>query len=164
LALIAAILAYLDGSSSFPCPTGVFSIVSENEEKQPVILTVVNAGTPDFPRYLIANQFLQYFTGNGWTDQKSERGALVYRDANDALEMTSSLLLLKHEHLPVKFFRAPLYLQLHTPHEVSMRDLQMWLFRATKLLVDSPRFGNGPVAGSLGICRIEYSELKELPT
>ena len=138
--------------------------MSENEEKQPVILTVVNAGTPDFPRYLIANQFLQYFTGNGWTEQKSERGALVYRDANDALEMTSALLLLKHEHLPVKFFKAPLYLQLHTPQEVSMRDLQMWLFRATKLLVDSPRFGNGPVAGSLGICRIEYKELKELPT
>jgi hypothetical protein len=45
-----------------------------------------------------------------------------------------------------------------------MRDLQMWLIRATKLLVDSPRFGNGPVAGSLGICRIEFKELKELPS
>jgi hypothetical protein len=138
--------------------------MSDQEEKQPVILTVVNAGTPEFPRYLIANQFLQYFTGSGWTEQKSERGALVYRDANDALETSSSLLLLKHEHLPVKFFHAPLYLQLHSPQEVSMAELKWWLFRATKLLVDSPRFGNGPVAGSLGICRIEYSELKELPT
>ena len=138
--------------------------MSDQEEKQPVILTVVNAGTPEFPRYLIANQFLQYFTGSGWTEQKSERGALVYRDANDALETSSSLLLLKHEHLPVKFFHAPLYLQLHSPQEVSMAELKWWLFRATKLLVDSPRFGNGPVAGSLGICRIEYSELKELPS
>ena len=138
--------------------------MSENEEKQPIILTVVSAGTPDFPRYLIANQFLQYFTGNGWTEQKSERGALVYRDANDALETSSSLLLLQHEHLPVKFFQAPLYLQLHSPKKVSMAELKWWLFRATKLLVDSPRFGNGPVAGSLGICRIEFKELKELPS
>ena len=138
--------------------------MSENEEKQPIILTVVNAGTPDFPRYLIANQFLQYFIGNGWTEQKSERGALVYRDANDALETSSSLLLLKHEHLPVKFFQAPLYLQLHSSQQVSMQELKWWLFRATKLLVDSPRFGNGPVAGSLGICRIEFKELKELPS
>jgi hypothetical protein len=136
----------------------------ESEEKQPIILSVVNAGTPEFPRYLIANQFLQYFTGNGWTEQRDEKKALVYRDANDALETSSSLLLLKHEHLPVKFFQAPLYLQLHSPHEVSMAELKWWLFRATKLLVDSPRFGNGPVAGSLGICRIEYKELKELPS
>jgi len=136
--------------------------VSEQKENQPIILTVMNAGTPEFPRYLIANQFLQYFTGDGWTPQKDERGALVYRDANDALQTTSSLLLLKHEHLPVKFFRAPLYLQLHSPQNVSIRELQMWMFRATKLLVDSPRYGNGPVTGSLGICRIEYSELEEV--
>jgi hypothetical protein len=136
--------------------------VSEQKENQPIILTVMNAGTPEFPRYLIANQFLQYFTGDGWTPQKDERGALVYRDANDALQTTSSLLLLKHEHLPVKFFRAPLYLQLHSPQNVSIRELQMWMFRATKLLVDSPRYGNGPVSGSLGICRIEYSELEEV--
>ena len=138
--------------------------MSEPEEKQPIILSVVNAGTPEFPRYLICNQFLQYFTGSGWTEQRDEKKALVYRDANDALETSSSLLLLKHEHLPVKFFQAPLYLQLHSPQEVSMQELKWWLFRATKLLVDSPRFGNGPVAGSLGICRIEFKELKELPT
>jgi hypothetical protein len=136
--------------------------VNEPKETRPIILTVTNAGTPEFPRYLIANQFLQYFTGDGWTRQGDQRGGLVYRDANDALQTTSSLLLLKHEHLPVKCFRAPLYLQLHSPDEVSMKELQLWLFRATKLLVDSPRYGNGPVAGSLGICRIEYSELEEV--
>jgi hypothetical protein len=106
----------------------------------------------------------KYFTGSGWTEQRDEKKALVYRDANDALETSSSLLLLKHEHLPVKFFQAPLYLNLHSPQEVSMQELKWWLFRATKRLVDSPRFGNGPVAGSLGICRIEFKELKEFPT
>jgi len=47
--------------------------MSESEEKQPIILTVVNTGTPEFPRYVICNQFLQYFTGSGWTEQRDEK-------------------------------------------------------------------------------------------
>jgi hypothetical protein len=54
------------------------------------------------------------------------------------------------------------YLDLFSPQHVSLRDIQQWLVKTTKLIVDSPKHGNGPVAGSLGTIRIEFGELKEM--
>jgi hypothetical protein len=54
-------------------------------------------------------------------------------------------------------------IELFAPAEVSIRDLQQWLVRTTKLLIDSPRFGNGPIEGSYGAVRIDWGQLREVP-
>ena len=133
----------------------------EQKEKQPVILSLIPLGTPEYPRYAISDQYLRYWTGDSWTDQKDESHALVYADANQALKDMNNILMIDHEKKPLKRYRAPIYIDLYSDKPVSKRELQMWLLKATKLIIDSPKHGNGPVAGSLGSCRINFGQLEE---
>jgi hypothetical protein len=132
------------------------------KESRPTILTVVAAGTPEHQRWLICDQFLRYYTGSGWTEQGVVSGAVLYPSSKDAIDQLQTILIAQHHTLPHRRFVAPVYLDLYSPQHVSLRDLQQWLVRVTKLLVDSPKHGNGPVAGSVGLTRIEYGELKEI--
>lgn len=134
----------------------------QEKEKQPIVLSLIPRGSPNHQRYLIANQYLQYWTGETWSEQYDDKNALVYHSSNEALHVMRIMLMTEHQHLPVKKYRAPLYIDLFSDKEISEHDLKQWLFKVTKLIVDSPKHGNGPVAGSLGTCRIEYSEMEEI--
>lgn len=134
---------------------------SKEKEKRPVILSLVPLGTPEYPRYVIADQYLRYWTGDSWTEQKDDAHALVYANSNDALHDMNKLLMVDHEKKQVKRYRAPMYIDLYSDGTISKRELQMWLLKATKLIIDSPKHGNGPIAGSLGSCRINFGELEE---
>ena len=136
--------------------------MSDKKEKQPVILSVISRGTPEFPRFSIADQYLRYWTGDTWTEAKQEKDALVYSTSNEALTDMHKLLMTQYEGLPVYRFKAPIYIELFAEKPVPLRDFKFWLFHATKLLIDSPRLGNGPIAGSLGTCRIEYGEMETI--
>jgi hypothetical protein len=131
-------------------------------EKRPIVLSIHSAGTPEFPRFIISDQFLRYWTGEEWSKQSDQSSALIYSDSNDAIDEMHKLMTMQYEKLPVHRYRAPLYIDLYSDSEVSVRDLRHWLVKTTKLLVDSPRYGNGPVSGSLGICRIEFGEMENL--
>ena len=132
------------------------------KEKQPIILSLIPRGSPDHQRYLIANQYLQYWTGETWSEQYDDTKALVYHSSNEALTVMQRMLMTEHSHLPVKRYRAPIYIDLFSDAPISEHDLKQWLVKVTKLILDSPKHGNGPVAGTLGTCRIEYGELEEL--
>lgn len=133
-----------------------------NIERRPLILSLIPRGTPEHPRYSIADQFLRYWDGDQWTGQGEIRKATTFADANDALDEMNRLLRLEYSSLPIRKFCAPIYIDLRTENEISIRDLQSWLVRATKFILDSPNHGNGPVAGSLGTCRVEWGEIREL--
>lgn len=131
-------------------------------DKQTIILSLIPRGSPDHLRYLIANQYLQYWTGETWSDQSDDKKALVYHSANEALHEMRKMLMTEHQHLPMKRYRAPIYIDLFSDAPISEHDLKQWLVKVSKLILDSPKHGNGPVAGTLGTCRIEYGELEEL--
>lgn len=132
------------------------------QEKQPIILSLIPRGTPEFPRYSISDQYLRYWTGETWSEQGKDQGAVLYSSANEALTEMNRLLVVEHADLTLTRYVAPLYIELRAETPISLHDLTMWLFKATKLIIDSPQHGNGPVAGSLGSCRIAYGEMKEL--
>ncbi len=131
-------------------------------EKRPIVLSIHSTGTPDFPRFLISDQRLRYWTGEEWSDQGDQSNALIYADSNQAINEMQKLLTMQYENMPVRRYRAPLFIDLYSEKEVSIRDLQKWLVKVTKLLIDSPRYGNGPVDGSLGICRIEFGDMEKI--
>lgn len=135
--------------------------MSDKKEKQPIILSLHNRGNIEFPRYMISDQYLRYWTGKDWTQQKDEDGALVYANANSALEDMHQLMMIQHQGQAVYRFHAPLYVELFTNNQVTKKQLQQWLVKVTKLIMDTTEYGNGPIAGSYGTCRIEYGELKE---
>jgi hypothetical protein len=135
----------------------------KREEKQPVILSLHQVGTPEHPRFCISDQYLRYWAGEkGWTDQKDESKAMLFASAQEALQMMHTLMVIRHCDLPRRVFSATVAVELFAPAEVCVRDLQQWLLRATKLLIDSPRHGNGPIEGSYGAVRIDWGQLKEV--
>lgn len=135
----------------------------KRDEKRPIILSLINAGTPEHPRFMISDQYLRYWAGSkGWTEQHDQANATLFASAQEALVMMNTILVIRHCDLPCKAYTAPVLMELYAPEDVSLRDLQHWLLRATKFLIDSPRFGNGPVAGSYGSIRVDWGQLKEV--
>lgn len=134
----------------------------KKREKPVPILSVVATGTPEHPRYVIADQYLRYFAlEKGWSEQRDMSAATLFATCEEALRMVDTLLVIRHCDLPKKTYTVPVTIELYSPQEVSDRDLQQWLMRVSKLVLDTPRHGNGPVAGSYGSVRIDYSKLKE---
>jgi hypothetical protein len=135
----------------------------EKREKPVPILSVLAAGTPEHPRYVIADQYLRYFAlENGWSEQRDMSAATLFATCEEALRMVDTLLVVRHCDLPRKVYTAPVTIELFSPQEVSERDLQQWLMRVAKLILDTPLHGNGPVAGSYGSVRIDFGQLKEV--
>ncbi len=128
-------------------------------ERPTTVLSLHQIGTSAFPRFAISDQFLRFFDGHGWT--LDARKALLFSDSNLACQEMQGLLMIDYAHKPVRRFRAPVYLDLYSDRPVSLEELQDWLVKVSKLLIDSPTHGNGPV-DSLGLCRISWSELEEM--
>lgn len=129
-------------------------------ERRPMILSVHRAGTPKFPRYFISDQFMRVWTGDGWSDD--ERDGLLYGDSPEACRVVQRLLTLEYIDKPVRRFRAPVYLDLFSDTPLTKDEITRWLAKVARLIIDSPRHGNGPVEGTLGLVRIGWGELKEI--
>lgn len=134
----------------------------KKRERPTPILSVLAAGTPEHPRYVIADQYLRYFAlEKGWSEQRDMSAATLFATCEEALRMVDTLLVIRHCDLPKKTYTVPVTIELYSPEQVSERDLQQWLMRVSKLILDTPRHGSGPVAGSYGSVRIDFSKLKE---
>jgi hypothetical protein len=104
---------------------------------------------------------MRYFDGvGGWTEDEAK--AVRFASSNEACVEAQRLLMIPYMGLPVRRFRAPVFLDLFCGHEIPVKDIQKWLVRTCKLLVDSPRQGNGPVEGSLGVVNIAWGEIERV--
>ncbi len=129
-------------------------------ERPTTVLSLHQMGTSAFARYSIGDQFLRYFDGHGWTTEANK--ALLFSDSNFACQEMQRLLMIDYADRPLRRFRAPVCIDLFSEGPVSLEDLQDWLVKVSKLLIDSPTHGNGPLEGTLGLCRILWSELEEI--
>lgn len=129
-------------------------------EKPSMILSVHRAGSPQFPRYFISDQFNRVWTGEGWSD--NERDGLLYGDSPEACREVQRLLQLEYMDKPMRKFFAPVYLDLYADEPLPTVQIVRWLAKASRLLIDSPEQGNGPVEGTLGLVRIEWGEIQEV--
>ena len=118
------------------------------------------AQNPEIVRYRITDQWCQYWTGEKWSPEPAD--ALVYESANEGCKEMQLLLIGEHQHLPMRHFRVPFHIELYCERPLDLPTIEAWLLRTTKIIVDSPSFGNGPVEGSLGLTYINWDELREV--
>lgn len=133
---------------------------SESEPVTKILSIALSGGTPEFPRYRIHDQYMQYWTGSDWSSDES-KGEL-FAVSNDACVQVQKLLMLDYMDKKVTSYQAPVKLELFSDKEIPLIEIKRWLHRVAKLLVDSPEFGNGPVQGSLGLLTIEWGELEKV--
>jgi hypothetical protein len=131
----------------------------KNRERRPVVLSLIPAGTHHFLRYRIADQYLRYWNGEDWTED--EKKGIVFENSNLACQEMQKLLMIDYTGRPQRTFVAPVIIDLYSDKPVTQAQLQDWLVKVSKLLIDSPKNGNGPIEGSLGLCRIDWTKLEE---
>ena len=130
--------------------------------KQPLHLSVLNRGSIQFPRYLIGNGHLWFWTGLGWTGIESD--AVLFTDWNTVATEVQKLLLDHRttESAAIRTFVAPINLRLVGDDACSIQDMRGWAFAAARLLMDHPVSGIGPGSDSLVISSINWDQLKEV--
>jgi hypothetical protein len=131
-------------------------------ERPTTVLSIHLRGTPDFPRWVISDQFLRYFEGDNWSAQHDERKAQIFASSSHACHVVRDILVAEHQELPVRCFRAPVVIHLFSDAEISIHALKEWLSKTARLLIDNPTHGNGPVEGSLGTVEIRWDGLEEV--
>lgn len=131
-------------------------------EPSPMFLSVVQAGMPEYPRFKVADCHLRYWTGVEWVADESK--GLMFASSNDACLEVQRLLKLHYGDLPVRRYRAPVFIDVHSDAAVPQDDLIRWLVRCSKLLLDTTNCGEGPTNGTLGSLTIQWGELEQVTT
>lgn len=125
-----------------------------------MIITLHNRGSIQHPRYVLMNSY-----GWCWDDEGQEfveKGGTLYHDVNPAMLRMRELMLEDFEGQPVRTFRAPVYLELHTTEEIKQSVIEDWLLRCTRFILHSDQYGLGPVNNSLGLVSVNWGELQEI--
>ena len=130
------------------------------EEKVPLMLCVLPTGSDACPRYRIHDQYNRMWTGEEFSPDEDE--ALAYEINRDAAQACQNILMIDAKTMPVhRTYVVPITIDLYSEKEVPMKALMDWLSRSA-LLIHPPSFGNGPVAGSVGITLVDWNLLKKV--
>lgn len=131
-----------------------------HEKPPPILLSVVQAGTPEHPRFKVMDSWTRFWDGEKWSDD--EAAGLLYATSNDACLEAQRLLMIPYMDKPLRRYKAPVYIDLFSDHEIPRPDLIRWLVRCSKLLLDHNTHGVGPASGTLGSVSIEWSGIEQV--
>ena len=123
-------------------------------------LSIISTGTCKHPRFQIADPQRRFWTGKDWGDEESK--ARLYVSINDAGRAIQDILLVEHGHKPVRRFTARVSVDLYADTDLSVDEITDWLVKVARLTIDAETHGNGPVEGTLGLCNIDWSKLREI--
>lgn len=123
----------------------------------PFVLTVIPKGSPQHPRFVIADQFSMVWTGDAWSPDETE--GLLFADEDEVASAVRELLLGAYDDTPVVRFVAPLVVELRSHEPVDIESVRSWLMRAARLYTNTD-FGNGP-DDSLALLSINWFDLKK---
>jgi len=122
----------------------------------PFVLTVIPKGSPEHPRFVVANDLHMIWTGEAWS--LDEGDGLLFADEAEVASAVRELLLGAYDGTPVVRFVAPLVIELRSHVSVDIEAVRSWLMRAARLYTNSD-FGNGP-DDSLALLSINWFDLK----
>lgn len=126
----------------------------------PHVLTVLPKGTPAHPRFMIANQLQQVWTGQTWS--ADEANGLLFADEDDVGLACRELLLAQAGNKPVFRFLASIEIEVHSDKKPEWAEVAFWAIRAVQLTVDYHQNGSGPISGSVAVLKIDWATLKEI--
>jgi len=133
------------------------------ENPTPPLLALIQKGGKACPRYIIAkgnhlrNPVYWNSATEDWTENEIE--ATLYANINDALWEQHHLVLESIGDSPCHRYVAPIFLRLYGK-KPKLDQLQEWLERALRIVVNSPDYGYGP-DGTVGLIVADFNDLKE---
>ena len=112
-----------------------------------LVLSTILKGTPDQPRYILANQSKNFWTGKGWTEDEND--ALLFHDETEIGQLSDTLHRIENLDRPVTKFVAPVEVEVFG--DVDFDKVQKWLMNASRLYV---------AGGQDAILSIDWNQLK----
>ena len=125
----------------------------------PLILSLIPKGCPEHPRFLIANQLCEYWTGEIWSGEEDD--AVLYADEITAGRVSTELLSEHTQDKPLFRVTAPVDVEIRSDSPPDHRALQFWLMKAVRLFVDYRQCGNGPTDDGVVLLSIDWKQLEE---
>jgi len=123
----------------------------------PLILSLIPKGSPEHPRFLIANQLCEYWTGAEWSHDEDH--ALLFVDEATAGCARTALLAVYDHDKSVFRVTAPVEIEIRSNSAPDLRALQLWLMQAARLYVDYRQCGNGPTDDGVVLMSIDWKRL-----
>ena len=120
-----------------------------------LVLSIIPKGQPEHPRYLVANQLRQFWTGDGWSTDEND--GLLFVDEADAGWACTEILTEHVKEKPAFRFVAPVEIEIRSDEPPDLRGIQWWLMRAARLYVDYKQHG---LSDGTAILSINWSQLK----
>lgn len=137
--------------------------MSENDN--PPIMTLLQKGNNQFPRYIIAkgnvirNPVYWDDVNEEW--QSEEVKATVFADVNKVLWVHHKLMMKEIGDLPCHHYVIPIRLELYGK-KPDLEQFREWLEKAVRIVVNSPDYGYGP-DGAVGMIFADFSKTVEKP-
>ena len=129
----------------------------------PPILSLVQKGSDQFPRYIIvkgdAIQNPLYWNAELEEWHSDEQKATVFADVNQVLWAHHGLMMESIGDLPCHKYVLPMSVELYG-EKPDLKQFREWLEKSIRIVVNSPDYGYGP-DGSVGIVFAHFNKLRE---
>jgi hypothetical protein len=122
-----------------------------------LVLSLIPKGQPEHPRYLVANQLRQFWTGDEWSPD--ENHALLFANETEVAWACTEILTEHAKDKPVFRFVAPVEIEIRSDDPTDLRSVQLWLMRAARLYVDYKQDG---LSDGTAILSIDWTKLEQV--
>lgn len=123
---------------------------------KPPVLSLIPRGSPDHPRFLIANQEQQVWTGDEWSPDESD--GLLFASVTDAGRVSMEILAVATKGKHCFKFVAPVEVEVRADESPDLTALMIWLMKSARLFVDYRQPG---LPDATTLLSIDWTEMKE---
>ena len=118
---------------------------------------LIPKGTPEHPRFIIANQHEQVWTGDNWSHDEDD--GLLFASERDAGRVACEILTEATKGKRSFKFTSPIEVEVRADESPDLTELILWLMRASRLFVDYRQPG---LPDATTLLSIDWTEMKEL--
>ncbi len=120
------------------------------------ILSIVQAGNPEFERWAISDQQFRQWNG----DRFDYGSGQLYSNYNTASFDTQQILRNYFAGIQPVLYEAPVLVEVFSHEPIHQATVALHLSEAARLYMNTPEHGHGP-DGSLVLPCIDWSEMRE---
>ena len=121
------------------------------------VLSLISKGYPDYPRFILANQQRQVWTGDNWSHVEND--GLLFESERDAGRVAWEILIDATKDKRSYRFIAPIEVEIRADQPPDLMQVMLWLMRASRLYLDYRKPG---LSDATGLLSIDWTELKEV--
>jgi len=145
-----------------PFDTYLNSISSPFHGDLQVFLSVLEVGSPKHRRSIISNQEGRFWDGQNWTKDQSK--ALLFLEWDrDLGQATEKILRGESKGMNVaQIFEVPLILEVKSEEGTDFLEVQEWLMKSCRIIIDFKKHGSGPIPNSVGLIHLDIGKIEDI--